>query len=101
MCMFRNKFWLDAQTVLNWVNSRIYCTIVCIFNTIFLCVLPFLLQDLYSCLLYLHETEYSSPDKTAVLGKSSGAMTIGNLCNRWPQLVQAAVLEVCIISKIK
>ena len=52
------------------------------------------MQDLHSCLVYLHDVGYSSPSKTALFGKSSGALVAGNLCNRWPQLIEAAILEV-------
>ncbi len=55
------------------------------------------MQDLHSCLVYLHAVGYSSPSKTALFGKSSGALAVGNLCNRWPQLIQAAILEVQLI----
>ena len=37
---------------------------------------------------------YSSPEKTAIWGISAGALSVAMVCNLWPELVQAVILEV-------
>ena len=37
---------------------------------------------------------YSSPEKTAIWGISAGAHSVAMVCNLWPELVQAVILEV-------
>ncbi len=46
----------------------------------------------------LHDEGYSTPNRTAIFGKSSGGLAVGNVCNMWPHLIQAAILEVNIIN---
>ena len=52
------------------------------------------LQDLRACLSHLHSAGFSQPHRTAVWGRSAGGLPVAMLCNLWPHLLQAAVLEV-------
>ncbi len=42
----------------------------------------------------LHEESYSSPQLTAVYGRSAGGMAAAMFTNLWPQMAQAAILQV-------
>lgn len=53
-----------------------------------------LVQDLADCVHHLHTTGLSCPALTAVWARSAGALTAAMFCNQWPQLLQAAILEV-------
>ena len=49
---------------------------------------------------YLHKEGFSSPELTAVYGKSAGGMAAAMFCNLWPDMVQAAVLQVGAIHRL-
>ena len=53
-------------------------------------------QDLADCVHHLHAAGYSRPALTALWARSAGALTAAMFCNQWPQLLQAAILEVCV-----
>ncbi|XP_038075741.1 prolyl endopeptidase-like [Patiria miniata] len=51
-------------------------------------------EDLEACLSTLHQAGYSQPTLTALHGISAGGLLVAAVCNRAPQLIKAAVLEV-------
>lgn len=55
------------------------------------------LQDLYACVDYVQsELNLSRPERTALIGRSAGALPVSMFCNLWPHKIQAALLQVTI-----
>ncbi|XP_071786694.1 LOW QUALITY PROTEIN: prolyl endopeptidase-like [Asterias amurensis] len=52
------------------------------------------LEDIEACVSRLHELSYSQPRMTAIHGTSAGGLLAAAVCNRSPNLFQAAILEV-------
>ncbi|XP_022097335.1 prolyl endopeptidase-like isoform X2 [Acanthaster planci] len=52
------------------------------------------IEDLEACIATLQLAGYSQPTITALRGVSAGGLVVAALCNRAPQLIKAAVLEV-------
>nr|XP_057915020.1 prolyl endopeptidase-like [Doryrhamphus excisus] len=51
------------------------------------------IEDLEACLHHLFSSGVSSPSLTALAACSAGAVPVGALCNRQPDMMQAAVLQ--------
>lgn len=51
-------------------------------------------EDLQACLQHLFSSGVSSPSLTALTACSAGAVPVGALCNRHPNMIQAVTLQV-------
>lgn len=73
------KKWHDEGKMLNKINT---------------------VTDFISCTEYLHKNGYSSPQKTAITGRSAGGMLMGAIVTMRPDLYQAVVPGVPYIDVI-
>lgn len=73
------KKWHDEGKLLNKINT---------------------VTDFISCTEYLHENGYSSPQKTAITGRSAGGMLMGAIVTMRPDLYQAVIPGVPYIDVI-
>ncbi|XP_011406687.2 PREDICTED: prolyl endopeptidase-like isoform X2 [Amphimedon queenslandica] len=55
-------------------------------------------NDLIYCANHLHRTGYSSPQLTALYGRSSGSLSVAGVCNIDPEITKAVILEMPLVN---
>ncbi|ASW73123.1 prolyl oligopeptidase [Chryseobacterium piperi] len=58
-------------------------------------------KDFISCIEYMHEKGYSTPDKTAIWGSSAGGIVMGRTMTEKPNLIKAVIINAGFLNTIR